>query len=283
MIPRLAVAAVFLMLLSVGCSKKPGPNAVIVKPAAGAFELHMLANGTDDADAIAAAEQYFAKTLKDPELAAELKRRLDAGQPPPPPVVQGVPFIALGKPCTYRWAPVSEHALNSEQLEAKPDDQANTSERYTKLKGARERGVLFDDRGIGYSRDFGKIWWSRQRPNSTVVDYFLLVRESQADEDVGAEVTEVVWDPDVAKDGTHRLDFRLTAVGKSRLADMTTRNRPSGKPENRGPMRRLAILIRGRIVSSANLLTALTGDVFSLTGGFSSEDVKKLIDLMRGE
>ena len=131
------VPGLLLLVVAGGCSKQPGPNVSLVQPARGTFELCILANPTDDGEAIDRATGFFEAARTDPKLAESLRRRAEANEPPPPPTAdEGSAFVVFNDVCTYRWAPVSDALLVSLWLEPAPAPGQPGADLYQALKVA---------------------------------------------------------------------------------------------------------------------------------------------------
>jgi hypothetical protein len=284
----IAIVALFVCALATsGCSKpNPGPPTAF-RPASGSLELCVLANDSDDADALFTATDFFATAKNDLKIKNELHRRAIRGEAPPPPAADpNSAFVVFEEDCTYRWAPVSGFMLRELGIDTEPQAGEFGRTTYAALKDARDWGDVHMESRPGGERELTQIWWSRECPPEREglfgVEYFLLVRETPAKFAIQADELEVEWLPHV--DQGHQINFRCDGDAPDRLAKLTTLNKPGRDARNRRIIRCLAILIRGKVVAAPTLNEPITQGYFKITMGKNDlQATKGLLDALRGE
>lgn len=262
------------------CSEQvaPAPMVSQVSPLPGTFELCILANEDDDGEAIAKAERYFQEARTNPRIAADLKQRAEANEPPPAPVAgEGLAFFVLGEECTYRWAPAADVFLRNNQVRPVPHVSEAGHRLYTAIRHARLDGIPYAQEGSVDGRRTSQVWWSRERPGTNDADYFLLVRVESKEQAVQTEEVTFTWDPaDRTEKGGVFLAGRLDSAGTDKLAGLTTRNQPGDRT-----LRKLAILIQGKVITAPTLNEPVTQGRFLITfAGGADVDVKDMAELV---
>ena len=132
-----------------------------------------------------------------------------------------------------------------------------------------------------------EIWWSREQPARHGwpggIAYFVLVRVEPPEQSIQAEEVRIVWDPINADGEFQVLRGSLHAGGAEKFAALTTRNQPSGINAGSKTIRSLAILIHGKVVTTATINEPIAGGEFAISGRFTEQDAAKLMAALRGE
>jgi hypothetical protein len=282
------VLVVLILAVAYGCSKRSGPGTVSVRPAPGTFELCVLANPEDDADAIQQATEFFAAARTDPKLAATLRQRNEANEPPPPPMTgDGPEFVVFNEVYTYRWAPVSSTILQNQALEPAPAPGSLGARLYDELKEARAQGRPHHAERLTDAGRVTEIWWSREQPPRNGwpggIDYFLLVREEPKDQAIQADEIHMTWNPADAVEGFQIVAGTLNSSGTQKLASLTTRNRPTEIRPGISMLRSLAILIHGKVVTDPTINEPITTGRFVFRGKYTDQEMANLLGEVGGD
>jgi SecD/SecF fusion protein len=247
----------------------------------GSLEFRILANRTNDSDALERARQWFNSAKTDAAKQAELERLAFAGKPPPPPTAQGGGEhfdTNLGR-FTYSWVEVGPNYRWEKGL-ANPRDKAGNLidwkkepipnlpqyARFKEAAEARERGDLLDmDGTLMYSRAV-KNPRLAEKDREKGYEYFLLTRDPESPD---KRITgEQLSSASPGQEGA--VNFRLKPAGGELFYELTSKNK--------GAM--LAIVLDGLIESDATIQSAIRTNG-QITGNFTQEKIDQLVRILR--
>lgn len=290
MIRSLFTVAVLMGVFSLaGCKRPSNSQMSTFRPPAGSFELLILANETDDKEAIEAARNIFAKARTDPKMEQLLQRRAIRGEPPPPPVADPLSaFIVFNEDYTYRWALVSKQFVTDNLDPPSPAAKEAGRRRAEALLEARQRGEIYIDLASDGDRSRSMIWWSRERPGPDGlpegIDYFLLVRQEPPERAISTDAVEFEWFGQKDKAGHYEIFAQLDEEAGSRFHRLTTMNRPDKAGTRSAAMRYMAILIGGKVIIAPTIKEPISGGRFVLTMGDDDLDgTMKLVQALQGK
>jgi preprotein translocase subunit SecD len=251
----------------------------------GVLEFRILANGMDDREAILDVQQDLAARPQ-----AE-RGRADGGVPAAGrPGGYHVPIGETEAQVRYAWAEIGPQERDSLFL---TDADENPSPERVEQRTKRGRGELWQ--ALAAKRNqivclYGgmptddevratMVLFSRARdrvgglPKS--VEYFVLTRVSPLDS-LRVGEGNVNLDANVGLDlnDNPAVNFTLTGEGPQRFGALTRRNRPSNNHE-----RQLAILLDGRVVSSASIKSEI-GSHGQITGSFDRRYVDQIVQTL---
>ena len=256
----------------------------------GVLEFRIVANPTDDKDALDDARAYFARLETDPAMKAEFEALAKRGLPPPFRRVDGssptYKVTVNGQPVdgtTYEWVELGREQRETLGLSNlygtdPPKNRDGTPKDGLYHAVAASRGKLWPPAGAGYgyllySRDHIETTPSKDEDNKKV-EYFMLTRISpvdavRVDSEVGLQ----------ASVGSRGLDpavnFQFNATGANRFGKMTERNRKSESFK-----RQLAVIMDEKIVSAPGL-EAVIRDRGDISGSFDQGSVIRLANIMK--
>lgn len=251
----------------------------------GRLEFRILANPTDDKEALERAAEY----LSNPNNARELERREALGQPPPQPRPEGggktFPVTLGGETLNYeyQWVLAGKEILyqyNLNNAAAKGPSAAQ----WNMVAAARDKeAIRFPPQGLQfllYSRTIRTP--SRLSPKDRELgkqyEYFILTRMSERGKEItGDYLAQAKAGPD--ERGQPAVHFTFTTEGGNLFGELTSLNRPPSKSE--GSFRRqLAIILDGQI-QSAPTLNAVIHTQGEITGKFTLKKVQELVTILR--
>jgi SecD/SecF fusion protein len=273
----------------------------------GSLEFRILANQTDDAEAIQAAKDQIANLAKPTETKdakgkiirgpSELERLASAGKPPPPPN-DGKPFTTPLGTYTYSWVELGRSERKSMDLDnaAEKDDsvvgpegrQYVRSELWKRVKAARakdEKEINGEPMVLG--RLAGDILYSRKIPEDRELpkkdkdkqyEYFVLTRDP-ASEDKKVSGDLLTDASRGEKDLKPIVQFRFNPRGADLFGELTSINKPTG-PRESAFRRHLAIILDGQIVSAPTINSIIRGDGI-IEGNFTVVEVDRLVRILR--
>jgi SecD/SecF fusion protein len=246
----------------------------------GRLEFRILANRTDDREAISAAEDYFKS--KDNE--AELKKLAVLGEPPPPPRREGkstFPVELNGEifEHSYSWVEIGKEELYSLHLNSAARNDPKYKAEWERVAKAREEG-----KPTYSSHMTDGLIFSREIPNPDRVlpkdrpkeyEYFVLTREPQK----GSEITGdflINAGQGQGKRGQRAVEFRFNTEGGNRFYDLTSKNH--GKEG--GFKRHLSIILDG-LVRSAPVINEPIRYSGVIEGEYTPKEQETLIKILR--
>jgi SecD/SecF fusion protein len=257
----------------------------------GSLEFRILANTTDDKEAVEAAQKWYAEVQKDPERRRELEALAVAGRPPTRPTnpnsdpkdtfpVANDP----GVPHSYTWVELGKAERAALGLSNAMANDPGRKAWWDQVATAREKGetVLVPPN----IHPGGILLFSRNAVNPRLSDkeagkkyeYFLLTRDSEK----GKEITGSELDSAYETQGNGfqlQVGFRFKPHGGELFGELTTKNKPESSAE--GAFRRyLAVVLDGKIESAPRLNAVITTDGV-IEGRFTKEEVDRLVRILR--
>jgi SecD/SecF fusion protein len=257
----------------------------------GRLEFRILANTTDDEEAITAAKEYF----KTPQVKAELQRLEVRAEPPPPPRREGnvltFPVKLADEPQhTYSWVEVGKSQLwtlhlNSDSLkrhnmravDAAGNENANiqaaldSGQPFEMRSGSGDSNLYFVRRITDWSRRASQI---KDREMGKTLEFFVLVRDPLKGQEITGDYLVNVA-PGMSSRGERAIHFRFNAEGGNLFYDLTTRNKPSG-----GIRRHLAIIFDGQVVSAPSLNEPIRTNG-EISGNFTQQEIDDYVRILR--
>jgi SecD/SecF fusion protein len=252
----------------------------------GRLEFLILANRTDDAEAIKIAEDY----LKNPANRQELERRATLGQPPPaprPPNGDAFTITVNGEEekVLYRWVEVGKNYLYQMHLNSAEQDDPRYGPEWKRIAAARDKEAISPNQGpslLLYSRTIPNPdrLSPQDRATGKKYEYFFLTRVPA---DSKKEVTGDFLTSASAGFGNQgtglAVHFRFNGEGASRFGDLTNVNRPTGNKES-GFKRHLAIVLDELIQSAPTINDRITYQGI-IEGNFTQAEVDNLVSILR--
>ncbi|MFN4258986.1 MAG: protein translocase subunit SecD [Gemmataceae bacterium] len=253
----------------------------------GQLQFRILANTTDDKEAIDIAQEYYKGAADNPELKQRLDRMAREGLLPPVP--EELANGTLGH--HYEWIEIGPNYRKSLGLLNENQKNPDPTSLWQRAAAARERGetLLVGPNLLLYSREATSRHLSPEnRPGGKepkLYEYFLLTRKPVGDDSTdGLVITGnpyrlVSAQEDVDRHLKRAVNFRFNTAAGDRFYDITYANRPTGQ---RGSeiIRQLAIILDGELMSAPNIQSPIR-ESGQITGDFSAEEVKTLVDILR--
>jgi SecD/SecF fusion protein len=274
----------------------------------GSLEFRILANQTDDRDAIDAAKAFF-DGLNDPAKKedpivkahlAELQVRAAKGLPPPPPMnphpedpAEKYLFPwktpnAEGK-ASYSWVEVGK--VERQGLGLSPESVAVNSPLWKMAEEARQQNhpFIIPTIPVGGGDPFQVLMYSRlyvHKPTSDMekedaknkkFEYFILVRDPLPGKKIDGGYL-INASPDSDEKQKPCVSFLFNTAGGALFHDVTTANKPSGGEG--GFKRHLAIILDGKIESAPSIISPISTHG-RITGGFTKEKVDQLVRIFK--
>jgi SecD/SecF fusion protein len=282
----------------------------------GSLEFRILANQIDDAEAYAAAREFFKKAKDDPELQKELEAAARAGLPPRFPnkaADDPKPFDVMGEAVRYEWVELARNRRAEMGLSTTQNADRKTP-RFEQFASQRTNGEPVidsgtDDKGVisamywsrpslsDRKKNENKLRWERRKdtndednkpPAADVADkfeyfdYFVLTRISDKDRvRVGGDVS---ISASVGSDKNSRpsIAFVFNTRGGDLFYTVTSRNKISGSDAGNPVVRQLAIILDGLLISSPTLNEPIrTNGEISSPGGFERKEAERIVNLLR--
>ncbi len=275
----------------------------------GRLEFRILANATDDAEAI----EHAKKMLNDAGLAKDLQDAQERGAPPPalwradkfePQVftIKVGPHTSL---VTYGWVELGPHERRAYNLDNDAEKDPARNAAWLKAKENRGRATTLNFADAGPERPMlhGALFYSREckarhltedERRKKAVEYFVLARDPELDakkpekEGVGARRTRPVdgsflLNALVSEEaGRPAVSFALNQEGTELFRTLTRKNVPTGDgPDEMKVKRHLAIIFDGQVLSAPTINSEVGGQG-QITGSFTKEEVQSMVDILRG-
>lgn len=256
----------------------------------GSLEFRILANRSDDAAAIGAAEDFMRKAKADPnsDEAKALDAAARAGLPPPFPnrgPSDADAFFVQANDATpslvqYSWVELSKNERADLGLSTAKPGPGRAGNMFDTFQTARTTNSI-----VPYGSG---AYWSRPAINEKnkaeaeekKFEYFALTRSSDKDRVlVGGEIKVSAY-VSSGKNMEPAVGFSFNSAGASKFYEVTTRNKPAVKDGTTQVMRNLAILLDGRLISAPTLNEAIR-DSGQISGNFSRKDVEATVKLLR--
>jgi SecD/SecF fusion protein len=261
----------------------------------GSLEFRIIANNTDDKEAIEKAQEEIAslstKGQKGPSKLDELAME---GKVPPPPN-DGKPF---SNGYTYSWIELGRSERTQLNLDNAAENDKLRNHLWMQMAAARKEGkavVLPVLTGSRSSSDGGAILYSRKIPPARVaslpkkdkdkeIEYFILSRDPEIDRATGKE-KRITGDDlanaeaDIGESLKPIVRFRFNEHGAQLFQDLTTKNRPTGSKGSE-MLRHLAIVLDGQIVSAPVIHDVIRSEG-QISGNFTQKEVQRLVRILR--
>jgi SecD/SecF fusion protein len=258
----------------------------------GRLEFRILANTTDDNEAVKLAEAYFAD--KGAARKAEIERLAHDDQPPPDPrSPDGEPFAITVNGETshhfYSWVELDKGELYSMHLNSEAANDPKHKSFWDSVAAARGRGEpMLVGSTILYSRTMPEDARARlpAKDADKKFQYFQLTRNAELIRNPSGSWTPreitgkylIGAGPGHDQYGKLAVDFAFDAEGGNLFWDITSRNKPTGGES--GFYRQLAILLDNKIESAPRLITPIRTNG-QITGEFTQAEVDNLVRILR--
>jgi SecD/SecF fusion protein len=261
----------------------------------GRLDFRILANSTDDNDAI----EWAKKWIADPAHADELYRLAVLMQPPPPPTAENGSLLTY--PVTvggethlhsYHWVELGKEEVWNLHLNNDAEKDSRWRSEWLRVAAARG-GEAADKAGKNTKEETlpfsnGTLLYSRVIPDRSRLSpkdqsqgkkyqYFFLTRDPEPGKEITGD-SLVSATPGTDERGDWAVHFRLNAQGGNLFYELTTLNKPTGG-EN-GFHRQLAIVLDGQIQSAPRLNSPIRTQGM-ITGGFTKPKVDELVTILR--
>jgi SecD/SecF fusion protein len=251
----------------------------------GSLEFRILANNTDDKEAIDAAKKYFVDAHTDVTKKEELERLALAGQPPPPPTNanNGLEFPTgtdIGD-YSYSWVELGIKERHQLGLSNNRERDASPMSLWRQAADAREKGETVDlppqfGGGLLYSRKFVNLRRG-DKDRDKKYEYFILTRDSQKGKEITGKDLVTAFPENVNL--KLAVGFKFNDHGGELFRELTTKNKPTGTGET-AFKRHLAIVLDG-LIESAPSLNAIISTDGVIEGTFTKEEVDDLVRVFR--
>ena len=261
----------------------------------GSLEFRIMANQTDDADAVDAVKEYLKRARENPigEEAKALEAAAKSGLPPPFPNrgPNESPFLFKNEEVRYEWVELGKHGRAEHGLSTKHVGRSRHGvDRtfYDALADARARNdvlvVPHEDRER--SAQYSDIYYSRPSQNeknpkeseAKQVDYFALTRVSEKNQvKVGGDVT-IIARVTTDNNGSPAVGFDFNSKGADQFYQVTFNNQVEGQGVK--AMRQLAIILDGYLISNPTVNEPIRGSGI-IHGKFERTEVERIVKLLR--
>ncbi|HKA06657.1 MAG TPA: protein translocase subunit SecD [Gemmataceae bacterium] len=261
----------------------------------GSLEFRIMANATDDADALEAVRDYLRRARENPagEEGKALEAAAKTGLPPPFPNrgPNESPFLFKNEEVRYEWVELGKHGRAEHGLSTKHVGQTrHGSDRffYDALADARSKNDVLvlprEDRER--SAQYSEVYYSRvsqneKNPDESAAkqfDYFALTRISEKNQvKVGGDVTISAY---VTQDsgGSPAVGFSFNSKGGELFYQVTYNNQVEGQGVK--VMRQLAIILDGYLISHPTVNEPIRGSGI-IHGKFERSEVERIVRLLR--
>jgi SecD/SecF fusion protein len=253
----------------------------------GSLEFRMLANPSNDKEAIDSARSWFDKAAKDPAIQTELDNLAFADKPPPPPTAPGGGTVFntdLGR-FSYSWVELGSTYRHEHGLANPRDDKGNllnpddiplstaAKREYRNFRAAaeaRKTGKLFTldtgaDPVLIYSREV-KTPRLAEKDRDKRYEYFALTRDA---EDPSQKVTgDYLAGASPGDNGD--VNFRFKPAGAELFGEFTGKNKHH----------LMAIVLDGQIESAATINDRITSNG-RITGNFTPDKINHTVRVLR--
>jgi SecD/SecF fusion protein len=276
----------------------------------GQLEFRILANGSDDHDAIAAAQSMVNHERDgDAKLKQEFEDAQHDGQPPPglrdadgqPQKFDLTLARGLKSTVSYSWVElgqVERRTLNLDNA-AKDDPQRDAVWREAAAnrdKAVRLRGAIGPGGGQAGFLLQGAVFYSRACKDRNLpeqdrirkeVDYFVLARDPEFDPATGARTAAIdgsfLSSAYADRDATGRptIAFSLNAAGADLFGALTRKNVAEGVAGGERPkVRHLGIILDGQVMSAPTINSEIR-DRGIISGSFTDQQVAQMVSILR--
>lgn len=272
----------------------------------GFLEFLMLANDVDDREAINLAKDML-NAGDDPKLEREIAACHERGLPPPalrPPWAPEVFHITLAggrkSTVTYRWVELGPSELKPLSLDAAAEfvREFVRESPWQQAKAQRHRalqlispwheekllqGALF------YSRDCQDRSLPEDERRRRGVEYFVLAREPEFETPQATKRTPRIDGSYFAHvqarpviDDWPSISFTFNEAGGDLFAELTRKNRPAiGEDDAVQVRRHLAIVFDGKVLTAPTINSEIRHQG-QITGNFTADEMRTIVDILRG-
>ncbi len=256
----------------------------------GRLEFRILANGTDDKDAIDRAAEYV-RNADNQEKLADLEKK---GLPPPDPTAQdGSPTFSVtlsGETVNYayQWVQIGKEYLYQLGLNNAAGDSPATAGLWKMVATARDKEAVHwpppgGNQFLLYSRTISDPnnparLTPKDRDLGKKYEYFILTRRPEPGKEInGGYLAQARSGAD--ERGQPAVHFTFDTEGGNLFGELTTLNRPASTSDL-GFKRQLAIILDSQI-QSAPVINAVIHSQGIISGGFTVKKVEDLVTILR--
>jgi SecD/SecF fusion protein len=256
----------------------------------GKLEFKILANPTDDREAIERAEEFF----RNPDNKAKLDDLERKGLAPPDPLPQGggtkftVKLNGEDIDYTYTWVMVGKEEIWNLNINNEAENSPIFSAQWKQLAEARSKkeAIRFPPTRtpsfLVYSRSIDDERLKRLPPKDQTLgkkyEYFILTRNPQPGKEITGDYLAVAK-AGADQRGEPAVHFTFTPEGGTLFGELTTLNRPPSKTEG-GFRRNLAIILDGQIQSAPTINDVIYSNGI-ISGNFDMKKVQELVTILR--
>ena len=260
----------------------------------GSLEFRIMANDTDDAEALEAVREYLKRAKDNPgeKEAKDLEAAAKVGLPPPFPN-RGPgesPFLFKNEEVRYEWVELGKHYRAEHGLSNKAIGRTRhgmDKSFYDSLAAHRQRNEVYVQPGGDQERNgrYTSIYFSRPSQNqrnpkeseAKQFDYFALTRVSEKNQvRVGGDVTITATVEE--ENGSPVVGFNFNSRGAEQFYQVTYNNQLEGSGVK--TMRQLAIILDGYLISNPTVNEPIRGRGI-IKGKFERAEVEKIVRLLR--
>jgi SecD/SecF fusion protein len=253
----------------------------------GRLEFRILANGTDDKEAIDRAAEY----LRNPDNQAHLAELEQKGEPPPDPEAPGggktfsVTLNGETIDYGYQWVEIGKEYLYQLGLNNAAAEAPATAALWNMVAAARDKEAVHWPPPAGnqfllYSRTIRTL--SRLTPKDRELgkkyEYFILTRRPEPGKEINGGYLAQAR-PGFDERGQPAVHFTFDTEGGDLFGQLTSLNRPASKSEL-GFKRQLAIILDSQI-QSAPTINSVIHSQGMISGGFTPKKVEELVTILR--
>ncbi len=256
----------------------------------GRLEFRILANGTDDKEAIDRAAEYL-RNADNQEKLADLEKK---GLPPPDPTAQdGSPTFSVtlsGETVNYayQWVQIGKEYLYQLGLNNAAADSPATAGLWKMVAAARDKEAVHwpppgGNQFLLYSRTISDPnnparLTPKDRDLGKKYEYFILSRRPEPGKEInGGYLAQARSGAD--ERGQPAVHFTFDTEGGNLFGELTTLNRPASTSDL-GFKRQLAIILDSQI-QSAPVINAVIHSQGIISGGFTVKKVEELVTILR--
>jgi SecD/SecF fusion protein len=263
----------------------------------GSLEFRILANSTDDKEAIDQARKEIEAAKTDPQVKKDLETRALLGEPPPKPVFtnpetgEKTNFFTVTLPdgkthqFSYSWVELGRGERRQLGLDNAAANEEARSAMWKQAAAAREKGetVPILNGCLLYSR----VCQNRKIPDEErarrKIEYFVLARDPERDANgepkaiTGKYLTAAY--PGLDRKMQPCVNFRFDTTGGDLFYEITSQNKPTGS-QGSPFQRHLAIILDGQVVSAPVLNEPIRNDG-QISGNFTQVEVNRLVSILR--
>ncbi len=253
----------------------------------GKLEFKILANPTDDREALERAEEFF----RNPDNKSKLDDAEKKGLAPPDPLPQGggttfsISLNGENVDYSYNWVLVGKEEIWNLNLNNEANKSAIFAELGKRVADARDKEPIRFNSSRGsqcllYSRTIRNLnrVSPKDRELGKIYEYFILTRNSQPGKEItGDYLAQAKSGADPR--GEPAVHFAFTSEGGALFGELTSLNRPPSKAEG-GFKRQLAIVLDGQIQSAPTINDVIYSQGI-ISGSFNQKKVQELVTILR--